>query len=97
MKLKKFLQGVCVRNMSCKEAARLSSEAQERKLSFRERVAMHFHTTMCGGCNFYNKQITKLRELFEARHNVDEMMIHPHETLSKDFKTRCHQIIRDNS
>ena len=49
--------------ISCREAARLSSEALERPLYFAERVALRFHLAMCSACMRYDDQIAFLQEL----------------------------------
>ena len=47
---------------SCKEAARLSSEAMERKLSFWERLSLRFHLAMCRLCSGHAADLKKIRE-----------------------------------
>jgi len=47
--------------MSCKEATRLMSEEQDRKLSVGERLTLRFHTVMCIGCTNYRKHMAFLR------------------------------------
>ncbi len=42
---------------SCKEAARLSSESLERKLSLRERLLLWLHGRVCYYCTRYSSQI----------------------------------------
>ncbi|MHC4601643.1 MAG: anti-sigma factor family protein [Planctomycetota bacterium] len=49
--------------ISCREAARLSSEALERPLYFAERVALRFHLLVCLACSRYDDQIAFLQEL----------------------------------
>ncbi len=43
--------------LSCKEAARLISEAQDRDLSVKEKANLKLHTLICSGCKNYQKQI----------------------------------------
>ncbi len=52
--------------LSCKEATRLISESQERKLSLLETVPLRFHLMMCTGCHNFSKQIRFLREAMRA-------------------------------
>lgn len=47
--------------LNCKEVTRLLSEAQERKLSFYERVQLEMHLAMCKGCTNFRKQLDFLR------------------------------------
>ena len=48
--------------LSCKEATRLVSEAQERKLFRRERLALGFHKLICSSCRRFEKQMDIVRE-----------------------------------
>lgn len=48
--------------MNCKQATALMSQAQDRALSRRERIALRLHTLMCKGCNNYNKQLAFISE-----------------------------------
>ncbi|WP_308365948.1 MULTISPECIES: zf-HC2 domain-containing protein [unclassified Microbulbifer] len=60
--------------MNCRRATRLLSEAQERKLSFKERSALKLHTLMCTGCRNFEKQMHSLRRISRsfARGATDE-------------------------
>ena len=49
---------------SCKQAARLVSISFERRLTFREVLAMRIHLWMCKTCTFYKRQISALRSIF---------------------------------
>ena len=48
--------------LSCKEATRLVSEAQERKLGLGERLALRFHNLVCSSCRRFEKHIGIVRE-----------------------------------
>ena len=47
--------------LSCKEATRLLSQGEDRKLAFGERVALRVHLAICNGCRNVNAQIKFLR------------------------------------
>jgi hypothetical protein len=47
--------------MKCKQATELMSQAQDRELIWRERIALRFHLMMCRGCNCYNNQLSFIR------------------------------------
>ena len=47
--------------LSCKEATRLMSAAQERKLGVSERLQLELHLVICKGCANYRKQMDFLR------------------------------------
>ena len=48
-------------NISCKEASRLISQAQDRELSLGERVALRLHLAICRGCRAFSAQLAFLR------------------------------------
>ncbi|GAB4118072.1 MAG: zf-HC2 domain-containing protein [Sideroxydans sp.] len=52
--------------MNCREATQLMSEAQERELALKERMALGMHTLMCKGCHNYKQQMTALRKITRA-------------------------------
>lgn len=43
--------------LTCKDASRLLSEAQERRLDLRERFALRLHLMVCTGCDNFRKQL----------------------------------------
>ena len=47
--------------LSCEEATRLLSEAQDRKLVLPEKLRLEIHLAMCSGCRHYRKQMSFLR------------------------------------
>jgi Putative zinc-finger len=44
-------------NISCKDASRLMSQAQDRELSLGERASLHVHIAICRGCRAFNGQL----------------------------------------
>ncbi len=48
--------------LSCKDATRLLSEAQDRKLAVSEKMGLELHLLMCRGCTNFGKQIDFLRQ-----------------------------------
>ena len=48
-------------NLSCKEASRLMSRAEDRELSQTERAAIMAHLTICRGCRAAAEQFQQLR------------------------------------
>ncbi|WP_028293250.1 zf-HC2 domain-containing protein [Oceanobacter kriegii] len=61
--------------MNCREATRLLSEAQDRKLTLAENVELKFHTMMCSGCRNFGKQMSSLRSFMSdyARPEQDDL------------------------
>ena len=48
-------------NISCREASRLISQAQDRELSLGERVRLRIHLAICRGCRAFSAQLAFLR------------------------------------
>ena len=47
--------------LTCKEATRVMSEAQDRPLAVGERLQLEMHLAICRGCRNYRQQIDFLR------------------------------------
>lgn len=47
--------------LTCKQATRILSEAQDRPLSVGERLSITFHLWMCKACHNFSRQMTFLR------------------------------------
>ncbi|GIX23546.1 MULTISPECIES: zf-HC2 domain-containing protein [Caldimonas] len=52
--------------LTCVQATRLMSEAQERELAFTERLPLKVHVMMCSGCRHFQTQMGVLRRLARA-------------------------------
>lgn len=48
--------------LSCREAARLVSQAQDRPLTIAERVKLRLHLFVCSACSRFARQIEFLRD-----------------------------------
>ncbi len=53
--------------LSCKEAIRLASEALDRPLSVRSRIALRAHLLMCSACRAVSRQMRALDSLIGDR------------------------------
>jgi hypothetical protein len=51
--------------MNCKQATELMSQAQDRLLSRRERLALRLHLLICKGCSNYSRQLAFIREAMQ--------------------------------
>ena len=47
--------------LTCKEVSVLLSQAQERRLATRERIALTLHLALCAGCVNFRRQLEFLR------------------------------------
>ena len=52
--------------LSCKHTTRLLSEALDRPLSGRERLALRLHLVFCRGCRAFRQQFNFLRRASRA-------------------------------
>jgi hypothetical protein len=48
--------------LSCKDATRRMSEAEDRELSLAERLELGMHLALCKGCRNYQQHLHVLRE-----------------------------------
>lgn len=48
---------------SCRETSELVSQAQDRPLTFRERVRVHVHLPLCNGCRNFRRQLEFIRHV----------------------------------
>ena len=58
----KTKSGLGALSLSCREAARLQSEALDTKLCFSKRLGLRLHLLICKWCRRYGKQIRFLHE-----------------------------------
>jgi hypothetical protein len=47
--------------LSCKQAAELMSQEQDRRLGLVERIGLRLHLLVCTGCSNYRRQMDVLR------------------------------------
>lgn len=63
--------------LNCQQITQLLSEAQERKLSMRERAELKMHRMMCSACNNFGKQIVTISVIskkYARDKKVDELL-----------------------
>jgi len=48
--------------LNCKENTELLSQAQDRAVTLRERLAMRLHLLICHGCRNFEKQLGFIRK-----------------------------------
>jgi hypothetical protein len=48
--------------LTCKQASHLVSERHDRKLSWRERIALRIHLWICNNCLRFEKQIKYIQQ-----------------------------------
>ena len=52
--------------LSCHDATRMLSEAQERRLGVLERVSLRLHLAICAACRRFDRQLLLLRHAMRA-------------------------------
>ncbi len=58
--------------LTCREATRLISDAQDRDLGALERVALRLHVAVCDACTRFAKQLAFLRRAVREYPGLDD-------------------------
>ena len=59
---------------SCREAARLQSEALDRLLTWRQKLGLRLHLLLCKWCRRYGRQLLFLRDAARRRDSHDSVL-----------------------
>jgi hypothetical protein len=78
---------------SCRDAARLASEACERSLTIRERVDLQAHLLVCIACRTYRRQLRSLQLLARSSPTPD-LTRAPDAGLSSEARGRILEALR---
>ena len=79
---------------TCREAARLQSEALDHSLGLRQRIGLRIHLLLCKWCRRYGRQIAFLRS---AAHECPDKVAEPvPQKLSAEARDRIKQKLRSN-
>src|SRR6266481_1570518 len=92
--VKSLFKGLADLSPGCKTAARLQSEALDRKLPLRQRFGLRVHLLLCKWCRRYEKQIIFLRNA--AHEHPDEMAEPAPKKLSVEARERIRKQLRAN-
>lgn len=83
--------------LSCREAARLSSEALDHPLPWTKRVALRFHLGMCKYCQRYAQQLQFIHQIIGiGKDKLDEIPEGSQVCLSEGAKERIREAIQEN-
>ena len=83
--------------LDCKHATQLASQAMEKQLTFRQRMALRFHLLMCDACTQFTRQLQVLRKAVGqlGRHiENDERLVlskHARERIAEAVTIRARQ------
>lgn len=80
--------------LTCKDASRLVSEGQDRKLSLGERLGLRLHLWMCVHCRRFERQIQLLRRALQRLDSQAEVFEQT-STLSIEASDRIRNAIAD--
>ena len=82
----------------CNEITHQLSDSRHRRLTWRERLAMHFHMSICVWCRRYKKQLGFIEDTV---HNLaahpDELPLPTEGHLSNEMKERIRRAADDAS
>jgi len=78
--------------LSCREITELASKAQDRPLTFKERIQLKMHLLMCSLCARYVKQLKFLKTAIKG---LDKQGSHAH--LSTESKLRIKESLENQS
>lgn len=73
--------------LTCRDASRLQSQAQDRRLSFAERFGLRLHLLICDNCRRFARQLRLIREACRQA-GTSERMGAEREGLGPDAKAR---------
>src|SRR5260221_2811769 len=78
---------------SCKEVARLQSEALDRKLPLFRRIGLRVHLLLCKWCRRYGEQLAFLRTA--AQQSAEQDSCAPPQNLSFEARERVKQKLHE--
>jgi hypothetical protein len=94
--MKRFFSNAIARiTPSCKEMSRLSSESLDRKLTIGERCCMWMHGWICGWCQDYSKQVSKVND--SVKDEGESLAELCKGNLSEDCKARMRTLINTST
>lgn len=73
--------------LSCKDASRLQSQAQDRRLTLAERFSLRLHLLICDNCRRFARQLQLIRKACRQV-NASDRMEAGREGLGPDAKAR---------
>ncbi len=79
--------------LTCQEASRIASQAQDRPLNLKERFGLKLHLFICVGCQGFTRQLQQIRQACQRVANSEGLSV-PTELLSATAKARILQEIR---
>ena len=79
--------------LTCKQASLLASKQMDVKLTWRERMALRLHVSMCDMCGRYLKDLKKLRLFLRNFGRKDTLSSRESLQLPEQDRARIHQAL----
>lgn len=79
--------------LSCKEASHLASKGMDVKLSWRERLGLMLHLSMCSVCRRYLGDLKKMRLLMSRLGRREDALLPESQKLSDQSRERIKQAL----
>lgn len=73
--------------LTCKDASRLQSQAQDRPLHLGERLSLRLHLLICDNCRRFKRQLNLIRQACQQVNEPDGVDVQG-KALSPEAKTR---------
>ncbi|MBL3600025.1 MAG: zf-HC2 domain-containing protein [gamma proteobacterium endosymbiont of Lamellibrachia anaximandri] len=81
--------------LTCKDASRLISEGQDRKLSRREKIGLRLHLWMCDSCRLFEKQMRHLRHALHRGWSGGDLPTD--KQLPEEAQERIRKVLKEHS
>jgi len=76
--------------LSCKDASRLASQSQDRRLALSEKIGLRLHLWICHNCRTFLRQLQMIRHACRGAEESKPVHVHA-AALSPHAKTRILQ------
>lgn len=80
--------------LTCRDAARLFTEAPERRLSRGERLSLWLHLAICASCRRVRAQVRMIRDMILSDVALDEPDLRPETVMPADTRQRIAAALR---
>ena len=76
--------------LKCKDASRLRSQSQDRRLTVREKIGLRLHLWICNSCRGFSRQLQLIRQACQRIEESEQIGVNAAE-LSSQAKARISQ------
>lgn len=75
--------------LTCKDASRLQSQSQDRRLHLGERLSLRLHLLICDNCQRFKQQLELIRRACQRLNESDEAVPSALEADSKELSSEA--------